>query len=181
MNPIIRGCLFAVTILAAAMAAGCTVQPLLAKNPGGMGAPGFGETLSSVTIKPVGTRYAQQVRNNLIFLLHGGAAEPAQPRYSVNLVVTRRQNKAATVQLKNEEESTAETMTLTARYIITDAKTGKNVATGTRAITSAYDVPLQEYAVYRAEIDAENRAARELAEVLRLSIAQDLRRLPAAS
>ena len=54
--------------------------------------------------------------------------------------------------------------------------TGKTVTAGTRAINSPYDVPRQEYAVYRAEIDAENRAAKELAEVLRLTVAQVLTR-----
>ena len=65
-------------------------------------------------------------------------------------------------------------MTLTASYTLTDAKTGAVITAGKRAITSSFDRPRQEFASYRAQIDAENRAARELAEALQLSIAQDL-------
>ncbi|TIR45334.1 MAG: hypothetical protein E5X53_37300, partial [Mesorhizobium sp.] len=72
------------------------------------------------------------------------------------------------------DEPTAGTVTLTANYVLTDAKTGKTIATGRRSIASSYDRPRQEFATYRAQIDAENRAARELADLLRLSIAQDL-------
>ena len=50
----------------------------------------------------------------------------------------------------------------------------KVVASGRRQITSSYDVPRQEFAAYRARLDAENRAAREVAELLNLAIAQEL-------
>jgi LPS-assembly lipoprotein len=53
------------------------------------------------------------------------------------------------------------------------------VASGTRQFVSSYDVPRQEFAALRAKRDAENRAARELAELIRLAVAQDLTRLPA--
>jgi len=43
-----------------------------------------------------------------------------------------------------------------------------------RAAASSFDKPRQEYASYRAQLDAENRAARELAELLNLAVAQDL-------
>jgi LPS-assembly lipoprotein len=39
---------------------------------------------------------------------------------------------------------------------------------------SSFDVPRQSFAEMRAEIDAQNRAARELAQLLQLAIAQDL-------
>ena len=44
--------------------------------------------LASIAIKPVKTRYAQQVRNNLIFGFGRGAGEPASPLYSLDLSVT---------------------------------------------------------------------------------------------
>ena len=65
-------------------------------------------------------------------------------------------------------------MTLTATYVVTDITTGKQVAKGKRSIASAYDRPRQEFARRRAERDAENRAARELAELLQLAIAQEM-------
>ena len=51
---------------------------------------------------------------------------------------------------------------------------GEVVASGSRQIMSSYDVPRQEFAAYRARLNAEDRAARELAELLNLAIAQKL-------
>ena len=39
----------------------------------------------SIAIDPVNTRYGQQVRNDLIFLLNGGAGQPADPKYRMTL------------------------------------------------------------------------------------------------
>lgn len=177
MNPSFRGGVIASLMLFLCIAAGCTVRPMLASTDAGPGAhSGLAAALDTVSVTPVDTRYAQQVRNELIFLLHGGAAAPAKPRYTLNLTVTATKMSAATIQIANEEEPTAQIMTLRAVYRLHDNTTGKIIGTGTREITSSYDVPRQEYAVVRAEIDAQNRAARELARVLHLTIGQDLAR-----
>jgi LPS-assembly lipoprotein len=131
-------------------------------------------SLRSVAIQPVKTRAAQEVRNQLIFLLHGGAAEPAQPAYTLTLNVESRRFDSAVVAVGNENRTTAGTMTLSAGYVLSDAQTGEAVATGRREIMSSFDRGSQEFAVMRAARDAEDRAARELAEILRLDIAQKL-------
>jgi LPS-assembly lipoprotein len=173
--------LFASTALVSA----CTVRPLYSSAPLVAGSQvGAAAELASISVKPVKTRYAQQVRNNLIFALGQGGGEPASPVYSLDLGVTELVESAAQVQVQtDEDEPTAGTVTLTAAYTLTDAKTGALIATGKRSIPSSFDKPRQEFASYRAQIDAENRAARELADLLRLSIAQDLVRhgKPAAS
>jgi LPS-assembly lipoprotein len=61
-------------------------------------------------------------------------------------------------------------------FLFNGGKAQKPVASGRRQITSQYDIPNQEFAAYRAQRDAENRAARELAELVRLAVAQDLAR-----
>lgn len=163
-------------IASVALVSACTVRPLYSSAPLSAGSQvGAAAELGSISIKPVETRYAQQVRNNLIFALGQGAGEPASPVYSLDLGVTELVESAAFVQTQtDEDEPTAGTVTLTASYALTDAKTGKTIATGRRSIASSFDKPRQEFASYRAQIDAENRAARELADLLRLSIAQDL-------
>ncbi|UVK39894.1 hypothetical protein LHFGNBLO_001308 [Mesorhizobium sp. AR10] len=163
-------------IASVALVSACTVRPLYSSAPLTAGSQvGAAAELASISIKPVKTRYAQQVRNNLIFALAGGAGEPASPVYTLDLGVTELVESAALVQVQtDEDEPTAGTVTLTAGYVLTDAKTGAVIATGRRSVPSSFDRPLQEFAAYRAQIDAENRAARELADLLRLSIAQDL-------
>jgi LPS-assembly lipoprotein len=157
-----------------ALVSACTVRPLYSNAPLSTGSSANAE-LASIAIKPVKTRYAQQVRNNLIFGFGRGAGEPASPLYSLDLTVTEAVDSAALVQVgTDEDEPTAGSVTLNASYTLTDMKTGAVITVGKRAITSSFDRPRQEFASYRAQIDAENRAARELAEALQLSIAQDL-------
>jgi LPS-assembly lipoprotein len=156
--------------------AGCTVQPLYGTPPGATSSPG--QMLSFVGVDPVDNRVDQEVRNQLLFLMHGGAAEPASPRYSVRLDIRQRRSDATTVPVGPDEDSpTSAIVALDAAYDIVDTSTGEPVAAGRRTISSAFDVPRQEFAALRAARDAENRAAREIAELLRLAIAQDLARI----
>ena len=159
-----------------ALVSACTVRPLYSNAPLSPGSNATANSeLASIAVKPVKTRYAQQVRNNLIFGFGRGAGEPASPLYSLDLSVTEAVESSALVQVgTDEDEPTAGSVTLTASYTLTDTKTGAVITVGKRAITSSFDRPRQEFASYRAQIDAENRAARELAEALQLSIAQDL-------
>ncbi len=138
--------------------------------------PSFAGTtgqLSSVSVKPATTRPAQQVRNHLIFLFNGGKGEPASPVYQLDLNITVRNEPSAIIQIADEDQPTAGTITMISNYRL--AKAGGEVARGTRQVAAQYDVPRQEFAHLRAERDAEDRAARELAELLRLAVAQDLR------
>lgn len=177
MNPTSRVSLLTGLALAFAVASGCTVRPLLATPDVAPGSVAAAPALSSIAVSPVDTRYAQQVRNHLIFLLNGGAGQPANARYTLDLSVTRSTSAAAQIQVGTDNEPTAGTLTMIASYTIKDGQTAQPVATGRRQVTSAYDVPRQEFAALRAVRDAEDRAARELAELLRLALGQDLARI----
>ncbi|RTL96079.1 MAG: hypothetical protein EKK31_28670 [Hyphomicrobiales bacterium] len=165
-------------VAALALVSACTVRPLYSNQPLSPGSQlSASAELGSISIKPVKTRYAQQVRNNLIFAFGQGSGEPASPAYTLDLGVTELVESAAIVQVQTQEdEPTAGTVTLTANYVLRDTATSTVIAVGKRSIPSSFDRPRQEFAAYRAQIDAENRAARELADLLRLSIAQDLAR-----
>lgn len=171
---LLRGVLAATLVLATALVSGCTVRPLMATDP--VNGDGPGAALASMSIAPVGTRYGQEVRNHLIFLLNGGENQPADPRYALDLDVTSRTSAAARIQVADDDEPTSEVVTMRAIYRVVDNDTGDVVTQGRREITSAYDVPRQEFAAVRAERDAQDRAARELAELVRLSIGQELAR-----
>jgi LPS-assembly lipoprotein len=172
-----RNLALAGVLLAAAAASACTVRPLYSTAPVAPGVPAVATTgLRSIEIKPVKTRYAQQVRNHLIFGLNGGAGQPATPLYSLDLDITERETASAIVQRVTEDEPTAATITITSHYTLKEIGTDKVVSFGKREISSAFDIPRQEFAALRARINAEDRAARELAELLRLALAQDLAR-----
>ncbi len=106
--------------------------------------------------------------------MSGGRGEAEAARYSLALNVTRRIESSAAVQIADENEPSAATITIGASYALTEIATGEVVHEGRRQVTAAYDVPRQEFANMRAERDAEDRAARELAELLHLTLAQAL-------
>ena len=169
---IVRAALLA---LLAAGTAGCQVRPLYS-DAASVSAPGVANAaLGSIGISEAKDRVAQEVRNHLIFALTGGAGEPASPAYMLDLGVTKRTlNVASAPAVANtENQPTAGGVVLTALYSLKDMA-GKEVASGKRVVTASFDRPEQQFAVLRAERDAENRAARELAEALRLALAADL-------
>jgi LPS-assembly lipoprotein len=175
LSRVLRRIAFAGLVGSLALVSACTVRPLYSSAPLSGSQASASAELASIAIKPVGSRSGQQVRNNLIFGFGRGAGEPASPAYSLTLGVTEAVESSALVQVgTDEDEPTAGSVTLTGTYTLADAKSGVVIASGKRSITSSFDRPRQEFAAYRAQIDAENRAARELAEALQLSIAQDL-------
>jgi LPS-assembly lipoprotein len=173
----------AALVAAAGLAAvsGCTVQPLYSAAAAPSANAGvtnsIGGELSDVAVKPVNTRVAQQVRNQLIFLLGGGKGQPAQPRYTLMLSVASASEPTANLQVNELNEPTAAILTVSARYTL-QAADGTAYSNGRQQFQASYDVPRQEFAALRAKRDAEDRASRELAELLRLSVAQDLSKGP---
>jgi len=170
---------FALTTGLAVAVSACTVRPLYMKeDPGSAGASaGTAAELASIAVNPVTTRDAQLVRNELIFLLGGGAGEATNPRYSLQLNVFSQQLATARAPASTRDDinvPTAAILTMSARYTLTDISSNQVVATGRRSMSSSIDVPRQQYAALRAQNDAQQRAARELAQLLRFAIAQDL-------
>lgn len=154
---------------------GCQVRPLYSAGAGAGSAAAQAANLS-VSVGQVNTRYAQEVRNHLIFLLNGGAAEPAGPAYKLDIGVTKRTIQSVEVQTNasGENQPTAGGVVLESSFSLQDAASGETVSTGSRSVTSSFDRPRQQFAQLRAERDAEDRAARELAELLRLAVAAEL-------
>ncbi len=181
-QPVPKRLLCACVLGMALIAGGCQVRPLYSDlSP--VASTGAGVTdnvrsrLSSITINQPGTRESQEVRNHLIFLFAGGAGEPASPAYSMQLSVIPQYLSLMLVQNATNDKSgqpTAGLVRMTGNYVLTRISDGQVVGRGSRLVTANYDAPRQRYAVTRAVRDAANRAARELAEALNLSVAQDL-------
>ena len=160
--------------LLALAGAGCTVRPLYSDASLTPAGQATSAALAAVQVKPVKTRYGQEVRNELIFLLTGGSGQTAAPLYELELGVVALRESSATTQTTIENEPSAGSVTVKSTYTLKEIATGRKIGGGIRQISSQYDVPRQEFASYRAQRDAEDRAARELAELLKLAIAQDL-------
>ena len=150
--------------------AGCVYRPLY--GSGGVEA-GSGDVLSQIWVEEVDTRTAQQLRNHLIFLLQGGRDNP-ETRYLARLRVVDSSRQFAAV--KNLRYDTAGSVTVSVSYDLIDTNGNVRVAGGSRVATASYDRTGQSFANSRALRDAQNRAAREAAEKLRLAFAADLQR-----
>ncbi len=151
--------------------AGCQVRPL--HSDGALGAPA--QKLASIAISDADSRVGQEVRNRLIFLAAGGAGEPANPQYNLALEVT---SQVVGVLYEQDEADTADAgrVTVKADYNLSRADTGETVRSGNRSAVALVDFPDQEFAKLRAIRDAEDRAARELAEIIRADLAAALGR-----
>jgi len=168
MKPIV---LLPVAFFGALFLAACTVQPL---NTPDSAFAGGGSVLSSVSVEPVDTRVAQQVRNRLIFLI-GGGGSGQPPAYSTALNVNSNARGLLRVDApQGDVNITAQRVTVTGSLTLTRIADGAVIAEETRSATASFDNTRQEFANIRALRDAEDRAARALAEQLRIVIATAL-------
>ncbi|KAB2686838.1 LPS assembly lipoprotein LptE [Brucella pseudogrignonensis] len=170
---------------AAVLIAGCTVHPLYSSGGaggtiGGSVAPDMRSKLASIAIDPAGNVFQQQVRNSLIFLLGGGAGEPATPSYRLSLGLSANTLNAVSVDIGDQTDRTgrpsAGIVKATSSYVLRD-KDGKPLVSGTRTAGASFDRPRQEFANLRAQRDATKRAAEELAEQIYLALAMQMSKL----
>lgn len=154
----------AVFVLFSALA-GCQVRPLYEK-------PAMTSALNSIEISDANSRVEQVVRNQLIFLLNGGGGEAVNPIYHLELHVSASEQSVMTARSPNTWYPGR--VTVTANYTL--MKAGQKVTSGTRSVTALVDYASQEYANIRATRDAKDRAAKEVAELIRTDIALALRR-----
>lgn len=145
------------------ISAGCQVRPLYATGSG------VDAALKSIEFSEAESRIELEVRNNLIFLTSGGAGEPAAPDYEVDIKVKTR-NVDVLVDGSTDQDR-AGRIVLKADFTLTKKSTGQVLKTGHRSAVALVDFNTQEYAKIRATRDAENRAARELAELIRADLA----------
>ncbi len=155
-----------ISIMAVLFLASCQYQPLYGDRGNSAGAG-----LETVGVANVDSRVGLQVRNNLLFLMNGGFAS-SEKTHEAQLRVSYSNKQLASLPLV--ADSTAGTVTVRASYDLIDLRTGEVVASGLRDATASYDRTGQVFANNRAVRDAENRAAKETAESLRLAIASHL-------
>lgn len=154
------------------LASGCTVQPLHSTgNP-------TAAAISDVAIESVDTRLEQQVRNRLIFLFYGGAAEPLNARFTGKLDVQSQTIGLLNVQRSsNDSDTTATSLKVTGTLELTDTSQNGTSKKFVRVARVSFDKTTQFFANSRALIDAEDRAAAELAEELRNLVAAYIKTL----
>ena len=161
--------------LAGGVLAGC-FQPLYG-SASFTNAPGIAESLSKIDVAQIAarndtpdSRVAVELRNQLVFDLTGGAAPP-QPthRLIVNITTTR-----LPIILDTETgRPDVEDYGINASYTLAEIKTGKQVVSSQTFARVSYDIPGQQqrFARARGSRDAENRAAKVIADNIRARLA----------
>ena len=162
-------------IALAGLTAGC-FQPLYATRSVNGGVP-LGAALAQVQIEridaPNGTpdaRLAVEVQNALDFELTGGSGgiSPTH-RLKVRMVTTR----SSLITDVTTGRVLAEITGVDSTFILTDLATGKAVLNGRTfaRVSSDYPGQQQRFARVRARLDAEDRAAKVIAENIRTRLA----------
>jgi len=149
-------------------ATSCQVKPLYATSSDTAAA------LASIDFSEADDRVELEVRNNLVFMAGRGAGEPVNPEYDVDFNVTTRY--IGVLLDLDTDLPRAGRVELRADFTLTRHATGEILKSGKRRAVALVDYPNQEFAKIRATRDAENRAARELAELMRADIASWLGR-----
>ena len=149
--------------------ASCGFQPVYQ----GGAAASVGADLRAVEISDPATRLEQAVRNELVFLFTGGDA-PAPARYRMQLGVSSGVSNLVIEQATGRP--TASSLDLTAVVAVTEIATGAEVLTETFRASASFEQSTQRFANERAKLDAGQRAARDVAERIRIRTAVALRR-----
>ena len=152
----------------AGLLSACQVRPLYAVSTG------VTQKLSQVSFSDASSRIGQEVRNQLIFIAGRGAGETKTPRYTVDLSVSA--STAGVLYLPSSDTSGAGRTTVTASFVLKEAITGKVLKSGSRSVTSLVDFQSTEFGKHRAALNSEDRAAREVAEMVAADIAATLSR-----
>lgn len=153
--------------------AGCSsggFRPLYAGGAGGPVAAG----LAAVEITALDGRVGQVVRNELIFFFTGGG-KAAPPRYILDMTVVEGGEAPIVDPFSGRPEIVS--LTLTATFALRPAGVGPSAAPLFRGNVfgrASYTATLQRFANIRAQRDAEDRAAKVLAEQVRTQVASYL-------
>lgn len=156
----------AFSLVVLAVSGGCQVRPLHSAGPSA------DRATAAVSISEAEDRVEQRVRNELVFLLSGGAGEPTTAAYHLELNVASRD--IDVLVSSSDDVARAGRVVMTADYNLGRSDSGETIRSGRRQVVALVDFPVQEFAKLRAIRDAENRAARELAELLSADIAAAL-------
>jgi LPS-assembly lipoprotein len=153
----------------ASMLAGC-FQPMYADRSltGGTG-PNLREAMRDVEIAKIDGRVGQEIRNDIIFELSGGEGNPTGAPYRLNLQIATTSSSAIIDVQSGLPQN--ETVAIDVTYKLQNVADEKIVLTDKAIARVTVDRTQQRYARVRALRDAENRAAKLVAEQIRARVA----------
>lgn len=160
-----RRVLFGGLGVAALVLSGCQVSPLYGDVAGPAGRSVTATILASISIDPPSDRITQLVRNELLFGLDSGTQTP---QYRLALRATQSET---VLGVSGTGAAIARSVRVTATYQLFRLGDDEVLVTNTVFATASYDFAEQRFANQRASIDAQGRAAREVAATIQAQLA----------
>ena len=158
-----RPLLAALAVTAAISLAGCGIQPLYGTTAGGSR---LAAAMAGVDVTPIPGRVGQRVRNELIFENTGGSGQTGTT-YKLDIVIKETLTNEL-VKISGDAKSQVYELDATFKLISND---GRVVLEGKATSRAAYERFETIFSNVRARYDAENRAARTVAESIKVRIA----------
>jgi len=158
-----RPLLAALAVTAAISLAGCGIQPLYGTTAGGSR---LAAAMAGVDITPIPGRVGQRVRNELIFENTGGSGQTGTT-YKLDIVIKESLTNEL-VKISGDAKSQVYELDATFKLISND---GRVVLEGKATSRAPYERFETIFSNVRARYDAEDRAARTVAESIKVRIA----------
>lgn len=156
--------LLAALALLALGLAGCGLQPLYGSTASGSR---LAAVMSGVEVAPVPGRVGQRVRNELIFENTGGSGSAPKTSYTLDIVIKENVTNEL-VRISGDAKAQVYELDATFKLI---GKDGRVLLEGKAKSRAAYERFETIFSNVRARQDAENRAARTVAESIKVRIA----------
>lgn len=161
----LRGVAAGAALLLAASLGACNVRPMYGELSTGATVM---DDLKAIDIEQADDRIEQKVRNELIFAFTGGGYA-SDPRYRLRIILTRLEGDLGVEEFN--DVPAAYMMHVSANFYLLDKETGRQLMTGKSFANTSYDFSTQRFANVRAKRDAEDRAAKVIADDIRTRIA----------
>jgi LPS-assembly lipoprotein len=142
-------------------------RPLYGTTASGVG---LDEKMAQVRIAPIPSRVGQRIRNELIFQSTGGGTPPP-PLYTLEIAITE---SVTSTLVQSTGESLSQIYNLNASFRLVSIKDKQVVFQGTSQGRAGFERFTSIYSNVRAREDAENRAAKSVAEEIKGRLAARL-------
>lgn len=167
-------------LVALAGLAGCGFQPLYGER--GISGGSTADELAAIQIRPIADRTGQMLYNELRDRLNP-RGKPAQPRYTLSVVVTETVSELA---FRGDETATRANLTLLANYVLhrsvsaSGSAADEVVTHGEARIVTGYDILESQFATVISVDDARARSVKALSEDIQARLAVALSSATAA-
>ncbi len=163
------GARLAVVFALSGALAGC-FQPLYAENAT-VGGPALMDRMQDVEVVQIQGRLGNSLRDDLIFSLTGGKGNPKGAPYQLIISVDSKVNTALVNSGSGLPENQIVQVNAKWYLVKADDKARKPIVSNSAFDSATIDVSDQRYANYAARQDAESRAARGVAEQIKIQLA----------